>query len=583
MRKKITIIALGLAICAVAQSLPTVGNQKADAFIEQITQKGWRAEGASLSFDERTLYLSLCKSPRTVYDLYISHLENGEWMMPIRIDELSSETDEWSPSISSDEQTIYFIRRDVVGVGTRKEEYNNMIYCAHKQPDGHWQSPEWIQISNGQDSQLRIYPDNKLLTFYSMGREEGSGGRKESPQCYYVCKLDKYNWTLPQLLQSEPSQLMTPVKTLTGKVIDYTTKRPIQAQTNVYNILTQQLISSHTTDENGAFRLALPMGINYRVEVCKQGYSKAYIRPTEDAEPELKEVELTDKLTLNVRVFDKDLLTPLNYRMEITNNQTQEKKTLTGHEKRSPIQLPIGCEYGLRLSKQGYADTTYLFDTRCDVLVAQTDVDLYMRGGRVRTSLMAVDGETGELIVAQYTLCPYDENTGDSEIKHVVTTDTMLQCSQQYHLFTTARGYLFDDTLFSALPNEGSMVVKVPMMSIKKAVTVQLKNIEFEFNSYLLKEESYDELKRVAQLLRQNPTIHIELSAHTDDVGSAEYNLRLSQKRGNTVSQYLIENEGIAPERLTAKGYGKTRPLVPNNSEENRAINRRVEFTILEL
>lgn len=127
------------------------------------------------------------------------------------------------------------------------------------------------------------------------------------------------------------------------------------------------------------------------------------------------------------------------------------------------------------------------------------------------------------------------------------------------------------------------MTIRVPMMSIRQAATVQLKNIEFEFNSYLLKDESYDELKRVAQLLRQNPTLRIELSAHTDDVGSADYNLRLSQKRGNAVAHYLIEKEGIEPERLIAKGYGKTKPLVPNTSDANRAINRRVEFTILEL
>lgn len=582
MRKITIIFAIGLASFVMAQTLPKVGNAKADAYIERMVQMGWRAEGASLSFDERTLYLSLCKPPRMVCNLYVSHIVNGDWPMPTRIDELSTETDEWSPSISSDEQTIYFIRRDIVGEGTRKEESKNMIYCAHRLPNGQWQKPEWMLISNGNDSQLRIYPDNKLLTFYSMGRDD-NGGRKETPRCYYVTKIDKYNWTLPALLQTAPEQIMTPVKTLTGKVIDHTTKQPIKAQTNVYDVLTQQLMASHSTDENGTFRLALPLGRTYRVEVYKDGYSKAYIRPNEDAAPDFEEVELTPQLTLNVRVFDKDIFTPLQYNLTITNNQTKEKKVIRGRDSRSSIQLPIGREYILHLSKQGYADTTYAFDTRCDVLVAQTDVDLYMRSGRVKTSLKAVDSETGEPIAAQYTLCSYDPQTGDNGDKNVVKADTMLQCSQQYHLFTTAQGYLFYDTLFSTLIDEGSMSLEVPMMSIRQAATVQLKNIEFEFNSYLLKEESYDELKRVAQLLRQNPTLRIELSAHTDDVGSADYNLRLSQKRGNTVARYLIEKEGIEPERLIAKGYGKNKPLVPNNSDANRAINRRVEFTILEL
>ena len=583
MKKTSIIIALVMASMAAAQTLPKVGNTKADAFIIKIAQQGWRTEGASLSFDEQTLYLSIYKTPKTESDLYTSKFVKGSWSMPVRIDELSSETDEWSPTISSDEQTIYFIRREVVGEGTRNEITNNMIYCAHRQPDGHWQKPEWMLISNGRDSRLRIYPDNKLFTFYSLGRDEDGDMSNETPKCYYVRKMDKYNWTLPSLLQTEPEKLMTPVKTLTGRVLDHNTKKTIQAQTNVYDALTQQLISTHTTNDNGQFRLALPMDRKYRVEVSKQGYSKKYIRPTEDAEPYFEEVVLTDELTLNVRVFDNEFLTPLNYQLIVTNKQTKQKTTINGNAKRSPLQLLIGYEYLLHLSKQGYVDTTYLFDTRCDVLVAQTDIDLYMRSGRVKTTCLATDEETGEPINAQFALCTYDDKSGDNGEKVSVTKDTLLQCSQKYHLFANAQGYLFYDTLFNTCPNEGFMTINVPMLPIKKTSVVQLSNIKFEFNSYLLKEESYEELKQVAQLLRQNPTLHIELSAHTDDVGSDESNLRLSQKRGNAVAQYLIEQEGISSEQITAEGYGKSRPLVPNTSDENRAINRRVEFTIIEL
>ena len=79
--------------------------------------------------------------------------------------------------------------------------------------------------------------------------------------------------------------------------------------------------------------------------------------------------------------------------------------------------------------------------------------------------------------------------------------------------------------------------------------------------------------------MQDNPSMQIELSAHTDDVGSDRYNMRLSQRRGESAMKYLLRN-GIAADRIVAKGYGKTKPLVPNTSDENRAINRRVEFTI---
>jgi outer membrane protein OmpA-like peptidoglycan-associated protein len=79
--------------------------------------------------------------------------------------------------------------------------------------------------------------------------------------------------------------------------------------------------------------------------------------------------------------------------------------------------------------------------------------------------------------------------------------------------------------------------------------------------------------------LKMNSDIKIELPAHTDDVGAAAYNFKLSDQRAAAVAEYLIA-KGIAKSRIISKGYGKTQPLVPNTSDENRAKNRRVEFNI---
>lgn len=87
-------------------------------------------------------------------------------------------------------------------------------------------------------------------------------------------------------------------------------------------------------------------------------------------------------------------------------------------------------------------------------------------------------------------------------------------------------------------------------------------------------------LKRVYKFLTDNPDVSIEISAHTDSKGSDEYNLQLSQKRAESVVQYLI-NKGINPERLIAKGYGESMPVADNETEEGRALNRRVEMKIL--
>lgn len=104
-----------------------------------------------------------------------------------------------------------------------------------------------------------------------------------------------------------------------------------------------------------------------------------------------------------------------------------------------------------------------------------------------------------------------------------------------------------------------------------------LKNIQFEFDSYTLMKSSYKELDVVVELLRNNPTFNVRLSGHTDFIGSDEYNLNLSRNRARSVADYFI-SKGIRPERIQSFGFGKTRPIMVEKTDEARTINRRVEI-----
>lgn len=102
--------------------------------------------------------------------------------------------------------------------------------------------------------------------------------------------------------------------------------------------------------------------------------------------------------------------------------------------------------------------------------------------------------------------------------------------------------------------------------------------IQFEFNKAVIKGAiSFKILDEVVQVLKDNPKFNIEVQGHTDNVGNAAYNQKLSQSRADAVRAYLV-GHGIDPSKLTAKGYGMTQPLVPNTSEGNRGLNRRVQF-----
>ena len=114
----------------------------------------------------------------------------------------------------------------------------------------------------------------------------------------------------------------------------------------------------------------------------------------------------------------------------------------------------------------------------------------------------------------------------------------------------------------------------------KSGASVVLNNIFFDLNKYEVKEKSITELDKVIRFLSENPGIRVEISGHTDNVGTAAYNLQLSLKRAQAIGLHLIAH-GIEAARLTQKGYGAQKPRAPNDTEENRQINRRIEFRLL--
>jgi outer membrane protein OmpA-like peptidoglycan-associated protein len=109
--------------------------------------------------------------------------------------------------------------------------------------------------------------------------------------------------------------------------------------------------------------------------------------------------------------------------------------------------------------------------------------------------------------------------------------------------------------------------------------SIQLNTVFFEQGKPSLRAESFPELNRLAQILNDNPTIHVKLSGHTDNVGSLNMLVQLSQNRVSTVKKYL-EAKGIANKRMEGQGYGATQPIEKNDTEEHRKMNRRVEFRI---
>lgn len=129
-------------------------------------------------------------------------------------------------------------------------------------------------------------------------------------------------------------------------------------------------------------------------------------------------------------------------------------------------------------------------------------------------------------------------------------------------------------------PKEKQKSIDINLDPVEYEKSYIFHNIQFKYNSAELTEDSIPTLKAIARFLKENPQLKIEIRGYTDNVGSEEFNLKLSNKRAEKVKEFLIKN-GVLDTRVKAKGFGESNPIAPNNTEEGRAKNRRTEFIII--
>lgn len=250
-----------------------------------------------------------------------------------------------------------------------------------------------------------------------------------------------------------------------------------------------------------------------------------------------------------------------------------------------PINSPAD-ENSLIVAKDGrtaYFASAYFNEDRNDLDLFTFDLPQESRAREVAyVQGIITDAKTKKPIKADIELV--DLQSGRSyKSSHSDLDGNYMLClpsKAEYALTVTKKKYLFYSENIQ-LKKEGSILVKnFKLQALEVGEQVRLDNIFFELEAFQLKDESATELNEIIQFMDSNPFLVIEIGGHTDNSGSKNYNLDLSEKRAASVKRALVQR-GLKSERIKTKGYGMRKALNANSSEEERAINRRTELKII--
>lgn len=231
-------------------------------------------------------------------------------------------------------------------------------------------------------------------------------------------------------------------------------------------------------------------------------------------------------------------------------------------------------------TKLGTATTGEAPKNLAPVAVTKTKSRVTLLKGVIR------DATTKQPIEANIALTNIKTGQKISEVNSNSATGAyliILPAGKNYGITVTKKDYLFHSENFdiSDTAEYQEIVKNVDLNKFQVGAKIVLRNIFFDFDKATLRPESNLEIDRLRKILLDYPKMKIEMSGHTDNKGSSDYNKKLSLNRAKAVVDVLVK-KGISPDRMTYAGYGFDRPMAPNDSDAGRQLNRRTEFEIKE-
>lgn len=593
--------------------------------INEMFSAGGSVGGLMLTADFRRIFFHAKKPGETeTFDIYYVEKTNKGWSEPKRVEGVSSEVDDTYPSLVPGDETIYLLRHQVTSDVKleKKEQDRKSIYRAQKDLKNNWKRATPINntINTGFIQDVKV-ADDKQTVYYSVRTErkkpseimftrlllgdnwliprkalgENDGYDYFSPQCvndelYFIKSNNKKQDGMGAIYVTSLNEEMSSFPTVAenGKVKKLGADKAVAADIVMFDPTSNAVIGRYKSDEwQGEYHLTGNADREYIVEVRSEGYSfDSYIVNYKDnARSQLPQtIELFDTIQLAVSVYDSEIFRPLESKVIAVRVSDKaifrSKKIGEGYYLFS---LPLGSNYNIIATSNKFAENKFLQKLEGDVIFSRFERQLPLVPTKRDVTVKVVDAKTGAPVAANVTLANLSREeqlfVDGAEMSNGVAKVKLREGDIYDLIVGGARRYSFHNrTLDMSKSTDTEFVVE--LTPLEAGASVRLNDIRFATASSDIMIESYEELDRVVTLLAENPTLRIEIAAHTDNVGNAKYNMKLSENRALSVLNYLVDS-GVDESRLIAKGYGLTKPLVANDSEENKAINRRVEFKIL--
>lgn len=475
---------------------------------------------------------------------------------------INTKNDEYLPTLTADEQTFIFTSLipevEYDGINGKTEVYKEDFYITNK-VDGKWEKAKKMPPpfnSSANEGALSISPDGRMAYFTRCNAEDGYG----SCDLYYSEKIGD-NWSEPKNMGEDVNSSAwdsQPTIASDGRTLFFVSRRSGGKGKN-------DIWYTYKGDD-GKWSKAKNVGGTINTEGDEM---YPFIHPSNTT------LYFSSDYHIGMGGFDI-------FYSNIVDGKFTEPKNIgypvnTSSDETNFIVSPSGQEAIFSTMLDGGYGKTDLYEFQL-YKEAQPNPVVYMKGhsyDKITNKPLSVKFEVKDinknrLIASSFS----DPKTGEYLVVLPLGADYALNAWADDYLFYSENFQLTDENKSESSQKD------IFLTPIIEGESVVLNNIFFQSSSAELLESSQSELNTLIELLTKNEGIIIEISGHTDNTGTAKLNLDLSSQRANSVKMYLV-SKGIDESRLEAKGYGQTKPIAENTTEEGKAKNRRTEFKII--